>query len=245
MAAVRQSQLASRIGRSPLTLLVAGILLGLGWAIPSVQAQGLANPSPGLAPGAQAAAGLGTALGGGCPMGMGMSDQRFMAAMIPHHQGAIAMAELALRKARRAEIRALAQRIISSQSQEIDQMRQWYQQWFGTPVPVLQASSSGAMGMGGRGIGMGQGIHMGQGMGMGGASMPGTNLAALSLAKDFDQAFLIAMVSHHRMGVMMAAMAQIHARHPQLLELEQAMVRVQSSEINQMEAWARQWFGTP
>ena len=47
--------------------------------------------------------------------------------MVPHHQGAIAMAELALRKARRPEIRALAQRIISSQSQEIGQMRQWYQ----------------------------------------------------------------------------------------------------------------------
>ena len=75
--------------------------------------------------------------------------------------------------------------------------------------------------------------------------MPGTDLAALSRAKDFDRAFVIAMVSHHRMGVMMAAMAQIHARHPQLLELEQAMVRVQSSEINQMEAWTRQWFGTP
>lgn len=249
MAAVRQSELASRIARSPLALLVAGILLGLGWAIPSVQAQGLGQPSRGLALGAQAAAGLGTALGERCPMGMGMgmgmSDQRFMAAMIPHHQEAIAMAELALRKARRPEIRALAQRIISSQSQEIDQMRQWYQQWFGTPVPVLQASSSGAMGMVDHGMGMGQGIHMGQGMGMGGASMPGTDLAALSRAKDFDRAFLTAMVSHHRMGVMMAAMAQIHARHPQLLELEQAMVRVQSREINQMEAWARQWFGTP
>lgn len=215
-------------GRAPLALLVAGGLLGLGWAIPGVQAQGLGRPGQG--PGVQAAAGLGSALGKPCATGMGFSDQRFMAAMIPHHQGAIAMAELALRKARRPEIRALAQRIISSQSQEIGQMRQWYQQWYGTAVPVLEAYAHGGMGMG---------------MGIGGTSMPGTDLAALSRAQDFDRAFLSEMVAHHRMGVMMAAMAQIHTRHLELLDLEQAMVRVQSSEINQMEAWARQWFGAP
>lgn len=163
-------------------------------------------------------------------MAMGMADQRFISAMIPHHQGAIAMAELALDKARRPEIRALAQRILSSQGQEIAQMRQWYQQWYGTPVPVLGAD--------GQGMGMG-----GHGRGLAGGPMAATEWTALGRAKDFDRAFLAAMVAHHRMGVMMAAMAQIHTRHPQLLELEQAMVRVQSQEISQMETWARQWFG--
>ena len=222
-------------GQVPLALLVAGGLLGLGWAIPNGQAQGVGRSGPGPAPGVIAPAGLGSALGKPCAIGMGFSDQRFIAAMIPHHQGAIAMAELALRKARRPEIRALAQRIISSQSQEIGQMRQWYQQWYGAPVPVLEAYAHGGMGMGGHGMGMG----------IGGTSRPGTDLAALSRAQDFDRAFLSEMVAHHRMGVMMAAMAQIHTRHLELLDLEQAMVRVQSSEINQMEAWARQWFGAP
>ena len=233
MAAGWPMGLGTWTGRAPLALLVAGGLLGLGWAIPGVQAQ--AQGRPGQGPGVQAAAGLGSALGKPCAIGMGFSDQRFIAAMIPHHQGAIAMAELALRKARRPEIRALAQRIISSQSQEIGQMRQWYQQWYGAPVPMLEAYAHGGMGMGGHGMGMG----------IGGPSRPGTDLAALSRAQDFDRAFLAAMVAHHRMGVMMAAMAQIHTRHLELLDLEQAMVRVQSSEINQMEAWARQWFGAP
>ena len=225
--------LGTRTGRVPLALLVAGGLLGLGWAIPGVQAQGLGRPGPGQGPGVQPPAGLGSPLGKPCAIGMGFSDQRFIAAMIPHHQGAIAMAELALRKAGRAEIRALAQRIISSQSQEIVQMRQWYQQWYGAPVPEFYGFG-----------GMAMGSH-GMGMGMGGKSMPGTDLAALSRAKDFERAFLSEMVAHHRMGVRMAAMAQIHARHLELLNLEQAMVREQSSDINQMEAWARQWFGAP
>lgn len=240
MAALWRKGFGPWHGRSP--LLMAMTLLGLGLAMPGVRAQGLGRPGPDQAPGAKTAADPGTSLGSPCPMGMGqgmgmgMSDQRFIAAMIPHHQGAIAMAELALRKAQRPEIRALAERIRSSQSKEIAQMSQWYQQWFGTSVPELGSYGPGPMAMGSPGMGMALGR---------GAFRPGMELTSLSRAQDFDRAFLAEMVSHHRMGVMMAAMAQVHARHPQLLDLEQAMVRVQSSEIQQMEAWARQWFGTP
>jgi len=72
---------------------------------------------------------------GGMPMGQRSADAHFIVMMIPHHQGAIAMSELALTRARRPEIKALAQRIIASQSREITQMRQWYRQWYGSDVP--------------------------------------------------------------------------------------------------------------
>ncbi|WP_242036175.1 DUF305 domain-containing protein [Cyanobium sp. FACHB-13342] len=42
---------------------------------------------------------------------MGPNDQRFIVMMIPHHEGAIAMADLALNRAKRPEIRELAKRI--------------------------------------------------------------------------------------------------------------------------------------
>ena len=45
------------------------------------------------------------------------------------------------------------------------------------------------------------------------------------------------------MGVMMASHAQWGTVHPELKELEAAMVRVQSQEIEQMERWYRKWFG--
>jgi len=44
------------------------------------------------------------------------------------------------------------------------------------------------------------------------------------------------------MGVMMASMAQSNSQHPELRELQQAMVRVQSEEIGQMQQWYRQWY---
>jgi uncharacterized protein (DUF305 family) len=57
-------------------------------------------------------------------------DQRFLVAMISHHQGAIAMAEMALEHSERPEIRTLAEAIIAAQTSEIEQMRAWLADWY-------------------------------------------------------------------------------------------------------------------
>jgi uncharacterized protein (DUF305 family) len=51
---------------------------------------------------------------GGMPMGQRSADAHFIVMMIPHHEGAIAMADLALERSRRPEIRTLAERIRTS-----------------------------------------------------------------------------------------------------------------------------------
>lgn len=56
-------------------------------------------------------------------------DIRFIEAMIPHHEGAIAMAQMALQKSARPEIRQLAEAIIAAQQAEIAQMKQWRAAW--------------------------------------------------------------------------------------------------------------------
>ena len=50
-------------------------------------------------------------------------DADFAATMIPHHQGAIDMAEAELRHGRNAQLRRIAQEIIVEQQQEIAAMR--------------------------------------------------------------------------------------------------------------------------
>ncbi len=58
-------------------------------------------------------------------------DQRFITAMIAHHNGAIEMARDAQQNAERQEIKDLAGQIITAQEAEIQQMQQWQKEWFG------------------------------------------------------------------------------------------------------------------
>ncbi len=53
----------------------------------------------------------------------GDADRDFVAAMIPHHQGAIEMAQALLRHGRNEQLRRIAQEIIVDQTQEIAAMR--------------------------------------------------------------------------------------------------------------------------
>ena len=57
-------------------------------------------------------------------------DEHFIEQMIPHHDGAIDMAKLALQKAKRPEIKTLAENIISAQEKEITDMQGWYKSWY-------------------------------------------------------------------------------------------------------------------
>ncbi len=58
-------------------------------------------------------------------------DAAFLEQMIPHHQGAVAMAEMVLKTSKRPELIKLATDIIASQQKEIEQMRTWQRTWFG------------------------------------------------------------------------------------------------------------------
>jgi uncharacterized protein (DUF305 family) len=163
-------------------------------------------------------------------MQMDWTDQSFIEMMIPHHQDAVEMAEMALEKAQRPELKQLAQAIIQDQEREIQQMETWYQQWFNQPVPAL--STQGMMGMhqGHEMIGMGQ-------------EMMAMDLEALETATNFDQEFIRQMIPHHQMAVMMASNLKTNTNRPEMDKLMDDIIRSQSAEIEQMKQWYQAWYG--
>jgi len=158
-------------------------------------------------------------------------DQHFIQMMIPHHQGAVDMARLALNRAKHPELKKLAQSIEKSQSQEIRDMRAWYAKWYGKNIPDGKHYSGmmhgGEMGMHGDG---------GCGMGM----MGNVDLESLKNSANFDRAFINDMIPHHKMGVMMASWV-LNSKHPELRKLAMSIIQSQSAEIEQMYNYSQSW----
>ena len=157
---------------------------------------------------------------------MGNIDRHFIEQMIPHHEGAVAMAKLALEKSKRPEIKTLANTILVGQSSEIEDMTVWYKNWFGKDVP----KGNTAM--------MGGGMMLGNGMHMGGQE----DMNSLETATDFDKAFIEAMIPHHQLAIMMAQMLKSGTDRSEMLSLANNIIESQSKEIEEMQNWYQSWY---
>lgn len=148
------------------------------------------------------------------------ADTTFAQMMIIHHQGAIEMADLAVRKAQDEQVKALAQRIAAAQGPEIKTMTDWLTSWGETPSP----SPSGMPGMDHPGMdmnGMSQKEVMAQ-------------LEALS-GTEFHRDFLTLMIAHHQGAVTMAQTELANGKNPDARTLAQKIINDQQAEIKQMQ----------
>lgn len=146
-------------------------------------------------------------------------DQHFIVQMIPHHEGAIEMAKIALERSKRPEILSLANGIIAAQEKENRDMRSWYQSWFGSAPPES-------------GMGM---------MHMDGMSGDTSELASVS-ASEFDREFIEQMIPHHEMAIMMAQMLQASTQRDEMKTLADNIITSQSREIDMMRGWLKSWY---
>lgn len=156
-------------------------------------------------------------------------DLRFIDAMIPHHQGAIAMANEALQKSQRPEIKALAEAIIKAQDREInDLMRKWRKAWYPnvSDDPVAWHAQMGHS--------MTMSSEQRQSM------MMSMDLGAADA--QFDLRFLNAMIPHHEGAIVMARDALSKSQRPEIKQLANNIITSQQAEIDQMQQWRKSWY---
>ena len=147
------------------------------------------------------------------------SDEAFIDAMVPHHQGAIVMARVALKNAEHEEIKELSRNIISSQQAEIEELKSIKKEEFGTSNVPMEMSQEQMRGMG--------------------IMMDPQNLAN---RKPFDKAFIDAMIPHHQSAIEMAEVAHKKSENPRIKELAGDIISAQKREIEQMKQWRREWY---
>ncbi len=75
-------------------------------------------------------------------------DRAFLMMMIPHHEGAVRMAERVLAVKPAADVRTLATQIISAQEREIAEMKAWSTKWYGTESGSMDHSGMDHSAMG-------------------------------------------------------------------------------------------------
>ena len=138
------------------------------------------------------------------------SDAMFLQMMIPHHEQAIVMSDLALKISKTPQILDLAKQIKAAQNPEITQMKNW----------LVDAGFSEDPG------------HSMDGMG-GMLSSEELDLLAKSSGKAFEKLFLAGMIEHHRGAIQMVNMIS-NSTNPEIRNFGQTIIKTQSSEIELM-----------
>jgi uncharacterized protein (DUF305 family) len=155
-------------------------------------------------------------------------DVAFAQLMIPHHQQAVAMADLALQNADSAQVTALAKQIKAAQDPEITQMKGWLTMW-GAPMTMEGSDASGMPGMDHGGMDMGGVTANGM--------MTAEDMAALGKAKgaEFDRMWLQMMINHHQGAIQMAEQVKATTTDPQVQQLADTIIAAQTAEIATMQ----------
>ncbi|MGN9807028.1 DUF305 domain-containing protein [Micromonospora sp. L32] len=143
------------------------------------------------------------------------ADVMFAQMMIPHHQQAVQMSELADSRAGDPEVERLAAQIKAAQAPEIATMTGWLTAW-GRPVPSGSPSGGHDHGMPGM---------------MSDADM--ANLAAAS-GREFDRQFLAMMIAHHQGAITMAEQEIGNGVNADAKAMAQQIITAQQGEIDTM-----------
>ncbi|MGW3727391.1 DUF305 domain-containing protein [Streptomyces sp. NPDC000851] len=145
------------------------------------------------------------------------ADVTFAQMMIPHHEQALEMAQLADGRASDAEIKDIAAKIEKAQDPEIKTMTGWLESW---NKPTAMESMPGMDH--GSGDGMMSDADMEHFKGMKGT--------------EFDKMFAEMMIEHHNGAISMAKDEQKNGKNADAVKMAGDFVKGQSSEVMQLKS---------
>lgn len=138
------------------------------------------------------------------------SDAMFLQMMIPHHEQAIVMSDLALKISKNPAILDLAKQIKAAQNPEIAQMKNWLAESGFSEDPGHSMDGMGGM-----------------------LSNEDLQILSKSSGKDFEKLFLNGMIQHHQGAIQMVNMIS-NSKDSVLKNFGQTIVKTQSAEIELM-----------
>ena len=140
------------------------------------------------------------------------ADVMFAQMMIPHHEQAVEMADLAPARASDPEVKELAAKVKAAQDPEIQTMKDWLTAW-GKSAP------EGGMAHGMPGV------------------MSEADMKKLEAAKgkEFDKLFATQMIAHHKGAIEMARTEQTDGSNREAKELAKTIEATQQAEVTQLE----------
>lgn len=209
------------------------IVAGAGVALAHDDGDGMSGQMMGedamgpMGDGMMGGSGMGSMMHGGRSGPMGSFDEekpfdlQFIDQMVIHHQGAIVSSEHMISDSGRPELRKLAESIQKSQSEQLEQMRKWRQEWY----PDAD-----------RTFGMMDPTRMDAMM----EGMMGGSMREMMGGDTTDAMFLGMMIPHHQLGIDMAEQALKEAEHPELKELAHTIIEEQSAEIELMKEYLKE-----
>lgn len=187
-------------------------------ALAAVALLGACGSTSGDSHGHMSGGSSGTGLSSGTVM---MSaDAMFAAMMIPHHEQAVVMSDLAVTRASSPEIKALAAQIRSAQAPEIELMRGWLREW---GVPEMGMDDMGA--------------HAGHGGMQGMLTQDQLDELAAASGPEFDRLFATHMIEHHEGAIDMAEDVLSSGTDPRVAALAKEIIASQQAEIDQMRTF--------
>lgn len=161
-------------------------------------------------------------------------DKAFVRQMVPHHEMAVDMAEMAQKSGEHDEIKQLADEVISAQNEEITELKAIAKDLGVTPDEPMGDDASmkhGGMTADAKTLGLSM-EQMGMSM----------DMTSLESADPFDKAFIDQMTVHHQGAVAMAKAELAGGENAELKKIARAIVSAQEKEIAELAQWKADWY---